>query len=211
MSTLRTVLAGTCGLLLLTGCGGNSDGSTASSARNSSTSVVTQTTPPAEPSTTSVAVETTAPSVARRMKGDSAGLALKLISTKKKPSITYTGNTISDVTPKGDDVTLKAAEGYYLYVQMDGKNGTKEPIDLTCSFPIDVRVFDEAEARYTPIESLGQIKGNPGCNDNTQPGQRFKETFIFLMPAGSKPMRFEWESINSGLERAETATIDLAG
>jgi len=145
------------------------------------------------------------------MEGESAGLALKLISSKKKPSITYTGNTISDVTPKGDNVTLKAADGYYLYVQMDGKNGTKEPIDLTCSFPIDVRVFDEAEAQYTPIDSLAQIKGNPGCNDETQPGQKFKETFIFLMPEGSKPLRFEWESINSDLEQAETATIDLAG
>jgi len=143
--------------------------------------------------------------------GDSGGLQLKLISVKRQPSITYTGNTISDLTPEGNAKTIRATGGgYYLVVSTNGKNGTKEPIDLTCGYPIDIAAYDKGEAKYSPIDGLDQIAGNPGCNNEIQPGQGFKESFIFLMPGDAKPDRLEWASVNSNSDEAEIAAIDIS-
>jgi hypothetical protein len=142
--------------------------------------------------------------------GDSGGLSLKVLSVKRSNRVTYAGGTSSEITPDGNPKTVTAKDGsYYLYVATSGLNGTKEPIDLTCSYPIDIAVLDKADARYTPIEGLDQIKGNPGCNEMTQPGQKFKETFIFLLPKGAEASKLTWFAVSSDLEESEPATIKL--
>lgn len=142
--------------------------------------------------------------------GDSGGLYLKAVEVTRESKVTYIGGTSSSITPDAEPVTVEATDGgYYLYVRTEGRNGTKEPIDLTCSLPLEIAVFDESEAQYTPIEGLDQIEGNPECNEQTQPGQNFEETFIFLMPEDAEPNQLVWTSINSDFESAEPAGIDL--
>jgi len=183
----------------------DSDDTTAAPASSSSSSAGSSDTETQEPEATEE------PAVALTDEGDSGGLSLKLDKVTREDSITYEGDTISDVTPDGDPVTVKATDGgYYLVVGTEGRNGTKEPIDLTCGYPIDIAVFDAEGAKYSPIDGLAQIKGNPGCNDQTQPGQKFSEKFIFLMPEGAEPDQLVWASISSDVESAETAGIDLS-
>ena len=43
----------------------------------------------------------------------------------------------------------------------------------------------------------------------TQPGQKFKEKFIFLMPEGSEPSHLVWKSIDEDLTEAEPPAISL--
>ena len=151
------------------------------------------------------------PAPALTDEGDSGGLQLKLLSVKRQPSITYVGGTYSDLTPEGNAKTIRATGGgYYLVVNTSGKNGTKEPIDLTCGYPIDISAHDVEGAKYSPIDGLSQIAGNPGCNEEVQPGQAFKESFIFLLPGDAKPDRLEWASVNSDLVEADIAAIDIS-
>lgn len=209
--TMRRTLVGILVLSPLSACGTEAEHPTGvATVTVTRTVVATLATPlPSTATGTVTSTPSSSPSL-RAIEGESDGLFLRLISVTRKTSITYTGGTMSNLTPKGKAVTLPAQDGgFYLYVQTSGKNGTKHPIDLTCSYPIEVTVLDSAGAQYTPIEGLGQIAGNPRCNEQTQPGQSFRETFIFWMPKDSKPVQFRWASISPDLDAAPTATIDL--
>jgi hypothetical protein len=191
--------------IFLPGGGDDSDDDNTPAASSPAATSTTDATEPEE------VEETEEPATTLTDEGDSGGLTLKLEKVTRESSITYEGGTQSSVTPDGDPITVKADEGsYYLAVSTSGVNGTKEPKDFTCGYAIDIAVFDADEAKYTPIEGLSQIKGNPGCNDQIQPGQKFKETFIFLMPETAKPNQLVFASVGYESDAAEPAGIDLS-
>ena len=132
--------------------------------------VVKTKSPSAAPSTEGA--EQSKPETTLTDEGDSGGLALKLKSVKRRREITYIGGTQSEVTPEANPVTVKAEDGsYYLIVETDGKNGTKEPIDLTCSFPIDIALFDKGGAEYSPIKGLDWIRSLAILGATTRPNR----------------------------------------
>ncbi len=69
-------------------------------------------------------------------------------------------------------------------------NKTKNSIDLTCGWPVDTRLIDDDNANYDPVDDLYRISGNPGCNDNLQPGFAHSMTWIYEIPKTAKTNAF---------------------
>ncbi|MGL3807305.1 hypothetical protein ACSYDW_14525 [Paeniglutamicibacter sp. R2-26] len=72
--------------------------------------------------------------------------------------------------------------GKYLQVRTSIENTGSSSLDLTCSWPIEIFALDTRSRQYDPIEELYNLKGNPGCSSNLQPGFKDKMTYAFLVP-----------------------------
>ena len=103
-------------------------------------------------------------------------------------SPTVTQNTSNYRSGSGsetyEDVPAQSG-GRYIVVNAVVTNNGKAPIDLTCSYPIDIKVFNSSSQVYSPIENLYKIKDNPECNAQLQPGFESNMTWAFLVPAKS--------------------------
>lgn len=80
----------------------------------------------------------------------------------------------------------------FLSIQVAVKNNSKEPIDLTCGYPLEIKAMNESDQLYTPIDDLFKIPGNPGCNDMLQPGITASISYVFNVPSDAKMIGFVW-------------------
>ncbi len=79
-----------------------------------------------------------------------------------------------------------ARGGRFVVLETTVKNNATESMDLTCSFPIDIRVFNLDSQEYDPVEELYEMQGNPECNAQLQPGFKSKMTYAFMVPKSSE-------------------------
>lgn len=188
----KVLAALACVLIVTSGCGssaGASDSSSVSSSvspsptRASATAVAEKKTP----SPTPTPIPTPKPSYAKI--GDVAtngGIQIKVVSAVS--SNTVTQNTSNYRSGSGfetyEDVPAQNG-GRYVVVSAIVTNNGKAPIDLTCSYPIDIKVFNVAAQVYSPIDDIRKIKDNPECNAQLQPGFESNMTWAFLVPAKS--------------------------
>lgn len=114
------------------------------------------------------------------------GIHIKVISAIASPAVTL--NTSHYRSGSGYEIyenVQAQAGGKYVIVETMVTNNAKAPIDLTCSFPIDFKVLNSSSQVYSPIQKLYQIKGNPECNAQLQPGFESFMIWAFLVPEGS--------------------------
>jgi hypothetical protein len=187
------VLAALAGVLMVTaGCGSpirTPDFSPASSspAKPSATAVAEKKAPSPSPSSSPTPTPTPTPTFAKV--GDVAtngGIQIKVVSAVASPTVTQ--NTSNYRSGSGsetyEDVPAQSG-GRYVVVKAVVTNNGKAPIDLTCSYPIDIKVFNSSSQVYSPIENIYKIKDNPECNAQLQPGFESNMTWAFLVPAKS--------------------------
>ena len=75
-------------------------------------------------------------------------------------------------------------------------NDSKTSIDLTCGgYPIANHLVDDRDRRFDAIHKLYQIRGNPECNDNLQPGFASDMTWIYRVPLDANILAFEFEDL----------------
>ena len=79
-----------------------------------------------------------------------------------------------------------ARGGSFMVLDTAIKNTATESMDLTCSFPIDIRVFNTDSQEYDPVQNLYEMRGNPECNAQLQPGFTSKMTYAFMVPKDSE-------------------------
>lgn len=150
--------------------------------------------PSASPTATSTAARvekptptpTPTPKVAIAQIGDVAvngGIQIQVTSAVASPTVTL--NTSNYRSGSGyetyEDVPAQAG-GKYIIVTSVVTNNSKAPIDLTCSFPIDIKTFNAASQVYSPIEDNRKIKDNPECNAQLQPGFESPMIWAFMVP-----------------------------
>lgn len=75
-------------------------------------------------------------------------------------------------------------------------NNSKKGLDLTCGGPVQIRVYNDKEQEYSPVDDLYQIKGNPECNSRLDPGFSASMTWAFLVPSTSKMIAASFYNIN---------------
>jgi hypothetical protein len=111
------------------------------------------------------------------------GIQIKATSVVASPTVTL--NTSNYRSGSGyetyEDVPAQSG-GKYIIVTSVVTNNSKAPIDLTCSFPIDIKTFNAASQVYSPIEDNRKIKENPECNAQLQPGFESPMTWAFMVP-----------------------------
>lgn len=79
-----------------------------------------------------------------------------------------------------------APGGTFVVLDTTVKNNSTESMDLTCSFPIDIRVFNTKSQEYDPVQNLYELRDNPMCNAQLQPGFTSSIRYPFMVPKQSK-------------------------
>lgn len=114
------------------------------------------------------------------------GIQIKIISAVASPTVTLNTSRYRSGTGSETYENVPAqAGGKYVVVEAMVTNNGKAPIDLTCSYPIDFKVVNSSSQVYSPIPELYNIKGNPECNAQLQPGFESQMNWAFLVPAAS--------------------------
>lgn len=116
----------------------------------------------------------------------SAGLVFKFVETST-PAFVPQDSRYGDRLP---------SPGAQLHgVKLNVLNMTDSWIDLTCSFEVDVRVIDTTFRRFTYVEDLYKISGNPGCNDFMNPGFSADTLWVFDVPTRFKTAAIEVKTV----------------
>lgn len=105
--------------------------------------------------------------------------------------------TVHDVveSPAPDGVT----GGKLVTVNVTVENDGTVPMDLTCSLPLHIALFDEKQRQFEPVDSLYEVEGNPECNESLAPGFAAEMSYPFVMPEDSTPSQFGFADVESGL------------
>lgn len=101
-------------------------------------------------------------------------------------------------TGSGRDTYEEVAAGdgaKFVTVSTRVLNDAQESIDLTCGYPIANHLVDERERRFDSIGQLYEVRGNPGCNENLQPGFTSDMTWIYRVPLDASISAFEFEDV----------------
>jgi hypothetical protein len=75
-----------------------------------------------------------------------------------------------------------APGGRFVVLDTFVKNASTESMDLTCAFPIDIRVFSTTSQEFDPVDNLYEMRDNPECNAKLQPGFGSEVTYAFMVP-----------------------------
>ncbi len=193
---LASVLA--TAILALAGCG------------SSNTETVTETVSEETTTTIEGAASNGEPVVPVDGSATSGGIEVTVNQAFSKPTISYEGGTESRVTPDGEPRTIQAPQGgHYIYVVADVLNETAEGIDLTCGYPMKVKLRDADHKRYDPVEGLDLVNGNPECNEQLQPGFSRKMIWIFLVPPSADVEALEFSDVTNFNKEQPAAAISL--
>lgn len=182
--------------MMLIACSGSSGAASTVTVTRAATVTTTEATTVVSASTVTKEVPTTVTATASSSKSanqtdpvavgqpaTSGGITMTVTSFKKVPSYkTDYNDDQADIGPKNG--------GQLIQVTANVKNKTKASIDLTCGFPVDARLVDDDDANYDPVDDLYKIAGNPGCNDNLQPGFSHQMTWVYEIPKTTKTSLF---------------------
>lgn len=84
---------------------------------------------------------------------------------------------------------------HYVSVVTRVLNDAKVSIDLTCGHPVGSKLLDSRGREFDPIRKLSRVVGNPGCNDNLQPGFETGMTWVYRIPEGAETRSFDFEDL----------------
>lgn len=200
MNVSKYLMFGFASLFLLVGCG-SSDSSSNSGEPSQPIDVVD-----------SEQIESTGPdSVSLGEEAVSGGITVKVTGVSETPSVVYEGGVSSEETPDGNRREVDAEAGAtFFVVDTEVANETKGPIDLTCGWPIDASILNSDGQQFSPIDGLSQIKGNPECNDQLQPGFRDQMKWIYLVPADDEIVRFRFSDVSDFEVSQAPASVSLS-
>jgi hypothetical protein len=83
------------------------------------------------------------------------------------------------------------------FVVVTGKviNSAKKSMDLTCGWPIATAVIDDQQRHFDTIDELHNLKGNPECNENLQPGFDSDMTWVYRVPENTKVAGWSFQGV----------------
>lgn len=116
------------------------------------------------------------------------------------------------MTPDAKPRTRRAKQGgRFVYVTTRITNKTRVGLDLTCGLPVSTRLVDSESRNFEPIDGLYLIAGNPGCNENLDPGFRDRMTWVYLVPRGAVVDSFAFADFTDLTDQGPFTQIPLRG
>lgn len=203
------------GALLLSGCSGTPESSPAT------VTVTATATVTAEPETESSAdtvtdtdteeSEASSVAVAVGESGDHGGVRLTVMSAKASDTVTrnVTNSRQGSGYEKYDDIPADEG-GRFIVVEAEVENIGKESMDLTCSWPINIMALDSQMREFDTVDDLYDIKDNPACNAELQPGFSDTITYAFMVPMDAEVLGLYFQDTNFLEEEAEVVKFDAA-
>lgn len=116
---------------------------------------------------------------------DSEGVRLTVTDVTESESIDLMENW-SEGERSATELLAAQTGGKLVSVTTTVENTGTEAWDLTCGFSIQAELVDEQGRHFQPIDDLYKIPGNPGCNEQTNPGFTKTMKWAFEVPQGAK-------------------------
>lgn len=124
------------------------------------------------------------------------GIRMKLDSTGDQATISYDtcgkGCSNGIYAPKAPDANSK-----YWVANVEITNTGRKPIDISCSYPLDIKALNSSGQEFSHIEDIGGMQGNPECNAQLQPGMTSKVSYPFMVPANANIVGLKWQGIDT--------------
>ena len=112
-----------------------------------------------------------------------AGVRLTVSSAKSSDTVTRNVTNSRQGSGYEEYEEIPADEGgRFIVVEAEVENTGQESMDLTCSWPINIKVIDREMREFDTVDELYSIKGNPECNAQLQPGFSDTITYAFMVP-----------------------------
>jgi hypothetical protein len=99
--------------------------------------------------------------------------------------------------------------GTFVAIETHIVNDGQSSLDLTCSWPIDVKLVDDRDRNFNPIDELYKLKGNPECNKQLQPGFEDDMTYVYLVPTGSKIVGWGFRDVTTPSGSSDFTIVQL--
>lgn len=126
---------------------------------------------------------------------ENAGIRMKLVSSGDVETIGY--DTCGEGCSNGIYAAKQPDSGTkYWVANVEITNTGKQPIDISCSYPVAISALDSSQQQYSPIENLYQVQGNPACNADLQPGMTSKVSYPFQIPSDTHIVGFSWYGVD---------------
>lgn len=207
MATLRPLSAASitlvAGVLILTGCSGTPEASPATVTVTATATVTAE--PETESSADTVAEADTEAGAAADPTAVTVGkpaehAGVRMTVTKAKASDTVTRNVTNSRQGSGfdkyDEIPADKG-GHFIIIEAEVENIGQASMDLTCGWPINIKVVDEELREFDAVDDLYDIKGNPECNAQLQPGFSDTITYAFMVPKDSKVPGLYFQDTNA--------------
>lgn len=141
----------------------------------------------------------------------SGGIEVSVSHVTTKATLDYVGGNYSADSPNAEHRTVTAPQGgRYVYVVSEVLNEDAEGIDLTCGYPLKVKLRGAEGRRFDPVENLYEVRGNPECNEQLQPGFSHPMTWIFLVPPSAEVEALEFTDETQLGKPAAPAAVALS-
>ena len=150
---------------------------------------------------TSSAVAAGAPAVG--VETESASIFVTVVGARRQA-----GTEFCSQAPDTDFCeTFDPATADVIYVDTTVRNETSEALDLTCSYEIDHALIDDQDRSLEDTGALYEIEGNPGCNDQLNPGFSVAMSYTYPIPTGRAFTA--WRYYNPNVDNAPEVTIPI--
>lgn len=180
---MRSVLGATAVLtLVLSGCGGSSDNDASGvSSTNKSASVSPSNALPTDTPTPTPKTASNNYGVGDRIEAPGFAMTIKKVRRAKTLEVNKSGYE----SGSGYETWTQqkpARGGTFVLLDTRIENNATESMDLTCSFPVDIKAVNADFQEYDPVQNLHEMRGNPECNTELQPEFASPMTYAFMVP-----------------------------
>lgn len=116
---------------------------------------------------------------------DSDGVRLTVTDVAENESIDLMVNW-SDGEGAATEPMTATTGGKFVLVTTEVENTGTEAWDLTCMGSVQAKLADDQGRHFQPTDELYKIPGNPGCNENTNPGFTKTMKWAFEVPQDAR-------------------------
>lgn len=187
------------GVFLLSACSGAPEASTATV---TVTATATATAEPEGETSAEPAAESTADAEAQAGEVgeavDHAGARLTVNSAEDSDTLSRNDSNYRQGSGYESYTEVPADDGgRFIVLEATVENIGKESMDLTCSWPINIKVVDMDGREFDTVDNLYELKNNPECNAQLQPGFSDEITYAFMVPEESEIIGVYFQDTNS--------------
>jgi len=147
-------------------------------------------------SETGASEDPTAVTVGKPAEHAGVRLTVKKATASDTVTLNVTNSRQGSGFEKYDDIAADKG-GRFIVVEAEVKNVGKASMDLTCSWPINIKVVDTEVREFDTVDDLYDIKGNPECNAQLQPGFSDNITYAFMVPKDAKVTGLYFQDTNA--------------
>lgn len=138
---------------------------------------------------------------------------VRLTVEKAEASATVTRNVTNSRQGSGydkyDEVPADKG-GRFVVVEAEIENIGKESMNLTCSWPVNIMAVDSEMREFDTVDDQYDIKGNPECNAQLQPGFSDTITYAFMVPEDAEVVGLYFQDTNSLEKEPAVVAFDTA-